>query len=809
LCLLSIITQFVAMTIRLLTLLFCIPFIAVAQPLPTGNWSYKLLNSKVLQLTWQHPAMNRTEQISDAVLLQNKMQPRPFANKPANVGDFVLSSADGQAQVVLPNGDTVYFTGFDSGHVRGIRHNMPQGTAWYGGGERTLPMKRNGQRIKLYNNPHYGYELNADELNYSVPFVMGSTGYGLFFDNPSKGYIDFGASRPNTMEAGFAAGRLDAYIILGSSAEQMLANYATLTGKQPLPPRWAFGNFVSRFGYRSQAQAQDVVAKMKAARFPMDAVIVDIFWFGDSIKNTLGNLDFVNRTAWPNPDKMMADLKAQQIKTILVTEPFFLKGTKNFSASQPHLATDSAGKPFMLTDFYFGNGGLLDLFKPEAAQWFWQFYHQLGKRGVAGWWGDLGEPERHPEAMYHNLSSMGVKRLMPANEVHNLYGHMWSKMLYSNFTKANPGKRLFYLNRAGFAGSQRYSVFPWTGDVSRSWGGFRAQLPNLQSMSLSGLPYIHSDAGGFSMTDKNDPELYIRWLQMACFSPIFRPHGTALGNLESPTLDLPSEPVFKPEPYQSIARSIVQQRYQLLPYNYNLAWQQTTTGQPLLRPMFYQSFADTALQQATDQYQWGDAFVVAPVLEPGAATRKLYLPEGKWYNFYTNQPTEGGWRTDNVTLETMPVYVKAGSFVPHWDALDYGSTQNYKSNQPLTIRYYPGTSPADYAFYDDDGENPRAHTDSAAHQQLRFEAVATALGGIVLRISADNWPKNFTRKILIELPVGGGYDAVMGFERSIVRFEVNGKKQAMGFQYAKYEQAKWQQFECRFTGEPILMEFRW
>ncbi|TAD86493.1 MAG: hypothetical protein EAY75_08060 [Bacteroidetes bacterium] len=341
-------------------------------------------------------------------------------------------------------------------------------------------------------------------------------------------------------------------------------------------------------------------------------------------------------------------------------------------------------------------------------------------------------------------------------------------------------------------------------------GGFKAQLPNLQSMSLSGLPYVHSDAGGFSMTDKDDPELYVRWLQMACFSPIFRPHGTALGPIEPNAKDIASEPVFKPEPYQSIARSVVEQRYQLLPYNYNLAWQQTTQGQPLIRPMFYHSFtSDSMLHKATDQYYWGDAFVVAPVLEAGAATRKLYLPEGKWFNFYSNQPTEGGWRTDGVTLQNMPVYVKAGSFVPHWDALSYGSTQNYKSTQPLTIRYYPGATSTSYDFYDDDGENPRALKDSSAHQHLRFEAVAANFSGILVRISAKNWPKGLSRKIVVELPVDETRNRVMGFERPIVRLDVNGKKQPLRLQFLNYPQARWQQFEYTFLGEPVLMEFKW
>ncbi|TAD83518.1 MAG: hypothetical protein EAY75_14760, partial [Bacteroidetes bacterium] len=197
--------------------------LAAAQPLPAGNWSYKIFNANVVQLTWQHAALDRAEQISDAVLWPNKVLPKLITNQPTLAAGFGLTQDGGEARLVLPNGKVLQFVGFDSGHVRGMRHLMPTGTIWHGGGERTLPMQRNGQRIVLYNQPQYAYELNANALNYSVPFVMGSGGYGLFFDNPAKGYIDFGKTIPETMEAGFVAGRLDVYVILGNSASEILA----------------------------------------------------------------------------------------------------------------------------------------------------------------------------------------------------------------------------------------------------------------------------------------------------------------------------------------------------------------------------------------------------------------------------------------------------------------------------------------------------------------------------------------------------------------------------------------------------------
>jgi oligosaccharide 4-alpha-D-glucosyltransferase len=599
-------------------------YLASAQNPNDGKWTYSFYPNKIVKLSWRGTNTSNQEQISDAVIMKSLPKQKPVA------GTIVKNVQN--TITIKTGGATVHFlNGFDSGHYRGLQILLQPGEKLFGGGERALPLNRIGQRIPLDNNPWYGYGEGADHLNYSVPVLLSSKGYGLLFDNPSRGYFDIGKNKSEILEAGFRSGAVDVYVIPGKNMDEILENYTALTGTQPLPPRWAFGNFVSRFGYRSQQQAEDVIKKMQQDSFPADAIIIDLFWFGDSIKGTLGNLDW-NRDKWPSPESMINKFKQQDINTILVTEPFILEGTKNYTGSIPFLATDSAGNPYTLQDFYFGKGGLVDLFRPDAQQWFWQFYKKQMSNGVGGWWGDLGEPEKHPSDMYHNAAALGASRKMSADEVHNMYGHQWSKMLSQYFAKDYPQTRLFYLNRAGFAGSQRFSVFPWTGDVGRNWSGYRAQLLNLQSMSLSGIPYVHSDAGGFGGGD-DDPELYIRWLQFAAYTPIFRPHGTAFGDLEAGVKDIPSEPTFKQEPYKTIARKLIRQRYELLPYNYSLAYQQTAFGQPLIRPLFYYSLSDTNLLHAQDEFMWGDAFLVAPVLQPGATERMVYLPAGEWYAF--------------------------------------------------------------------------------------------------------------------------------------------------------------------------------
>ncbi|MBU3713692.1 MAG: DUF5110 domain-containing protein [Ferruginibacter sp.] len=326
--------------------------------------------------------------------------------------------------------------------------------------------------------------------------------------------------------------------------------------------------------------------------------------------------------------------------------------------------------------------------------------------GVTGWWGDLGEPEKHPSQMYHNLKDLGFKRNFSADEVHNIFGHYWSKSLFNQFTKNYPGKRLFHLNRSGYAGSPRYSSFPWSGDVSRSWSGLKAQLPLMQGMSISGIPYIHSDAGGFAGGD-GDPELYIRWLQFAAFTPIYRPHGTALGSIEPAVKDIPSESALWEEPARSLGKEAAVTRYRWLPYNYTLCYQQSKYGKPLITPLFFLNAADSNLYKAENQYLWGDQIMVVPIIEKEQKVKTYYIPEGNWTNTYSNKTISGPqWYTDStISIENIPVYAAEGSFIPQSEKMMH--TEEY-GEKPLTVNYYPSAKPSSYDLYEDDGENADA-----------------------------------------------------------------------------------------------------
>jgi len=741
--------------ILFVVLLTCQTFAQLSINYKNGKFTFQQVTPFIIKATYKPTGYETNEAISDAVILKPKVG---LSNPLVKVVDD---------KIIIANKVTI--NGINEiENYKGFLFALTNDEKIFGGGERALPLNRRGYKLDLYNAPWYGYSEGADRLNYSVPFFTSSNGYALLFDNVSRSYVDIGKKSYNSLEYGASSGALIFYVILGADYKAILHNYYSLTGSQPLPPRWAMGNLMSRFGYTSQAQVTDIYAKMKAEHIPVDGIIFDLFWFGDSIKNGLGNLDWINKTKWPNPKEMIAGFRKDNVNTILVTEPFIVKNTLAYNNAKPFLATDSLGNPYQITDFYFGNAGLVDVFRKDARNWFWQYYKKQMDMGVEAWWGDLGEPEMHPQKLYHHLKDLGYTRLFGADEVHNAYGHNWTKMLFDKYAANYPNKRLFSLNRSGFAGTQRFSIFPWTGDVSRSWSGLSAQLPVLLGMSMSGVPYVHSDAGGFA-GGEGDNELYVRWLQLAAFTPIFRPHGTALYDIEKAAFSFPSEPALIDEPYRTMAKNVVNQRYQFLAYNYSLAYQQTVNKQPLMRPLYYEHPLDTIASSISNEYYWGENILVAPVLEKGATTKKVYLPTGDWYNYNTYEKRSGeSYFNEAVTMEAIPIYVKAGSILPLYNEDFYTSSTALKNNK-LTINYYPSAQKTSYTLYEDDGNSKNAIA-TKQFQLIKFSAQTVANKGYVFSIQSNGGNYNGKAKSTL-------YNFVINEVVHCSSVIINGKKQ--------------------------------
>ncbi len=569
-----------------------------------------------------------------------------------------------------------------------LKFQLLQEESIYGTGARAIPLNRRGYAFQSYNQPNYGYEMGAAFLNYSIPHIYSSNEYMLLIDNPAKAFWDIGKTEEDIMSFSSLGGNIAFYFINGDSFGELIGEYIELTGSQPLPPIWAFGHLQSRFGYRTRAQADSILNLALEAGYPVDAIILDIFWFGEEIEDgKMGQLSW-DLDNWPRPEEMMQNWANKGVKTITVSEPFFTRKSKNFNylAENNLLATDKDKNTLTISDFYFGDAGLLDIFKPEAKDWLWEQYHTQKQKGVDGWWVDLGEPEKHPDTMYHVIGK--------ATAIHGLYSHEWTKTLYNKYVEFYPEERLFKLGRAGYAGSQRYGLIPWTGDVSRSWSGLRAQLPALLGTSLSGLAYMHSDAGGFAGPDQI-PELYVRWMQFAVFTPVFRPHSNP---------DVPAEPVLWSKEVQNVLRPYIEWRYRLLPYNYTLAFENMRTGMPMMRPLFIEfDVPDTIM----NEYLWGDALLIAPVLDPGVSARSIYLPEGKWFDFWTGKAYRGGqWTEIPVTIENIPVLAREGHMVTL--APVFSNTEAYATDS-LELRYYVGENDFESSIYMDDGKTKGAY----------------------------------------------------------------------------------------------------
>jgi len=597
---------------------------------------------------------------------------------------------------------------FNYATKRGFRFKLQDGEKLIGGGERIMGMDRRGQRFPLYNKAHYGYTTESKQMYFGLSAVMSSQHYTLIFDNAANGYMDLGHSEANIMQFDAVAGRTAYIVVAGDTYPELISNTSAVTGRQPLPPRWALGNFASRFGYRSEQEVRDTVQKYLDEDIPLDAVVLDLYWFGNEIKGFMGNLDW-DATTFPTPEKMLADLKNQGVKTVLITEPFILSTSKRWQEAieQQVLAKNLRGEAKRF-DFYFGNTGLIDVFDEQASAWFNGIYSSLYQQGVAGWWGDLGEPEVHPADSIHN--QLGEPVL--GDEIHNAYGHMWAKRVYENQLAIAPQQRPFIMMRSGFVGSGRYGMIPWTGDVSRSWEGLKPQVELGLQMGLLGLGYIHSDLGGFAGGEKFLPKLYTRWLQFGAFQPVFRPHGQD---------HIASEPVFHDEQTKDIVRQYIKLRYAMLPYNYSLAYEHSLTGMPLMRPLFFSDESNLALIDIKNAYMWGDAFLIKPITQPGLQAVSIDLPAGQWFDFWSDEQYSGGQRIELATsLENLPVMVKAGAFVPMVQAVQ--STDNYTTKQ-LDLHYYAEQSVTNTTatMYDDDGKDPHAIS-RQAYETLSFNA---------------------------------------------------------------------------------------
>jgi oligosaccharide 4-alpha-D-glucosyltransferase len=690
-----------------------------------GRYLIKPYSSAIVETTFI-PNGEQLEPASHAVILAPVQAPATFKDD----GARITYATDGIAVTVERKPFRIAYTykgkplvaekrGF--GRVDGmdtIEFSLDDGEALYGGGARALGMNRRGNRLRLYNKADYGYAERSELLNFTIPVALSSKKYAIHFDNPQVGWLDLDSRKDGTLRYEVIGGRKTYQVVAGDTWDAVMTGYTDLTGRQPLPPRWAFGNFASRFGYKTEAETRAIVDKFAQEKIPLDAVVLDLYWFGKTVQGTMGNMDW-DRDTFPHAEKMMADFKAKGVKTVVITEPFVLTTSRRWqeAVDKNVLALDGAGKPATY-DFYFGNTGLIDLYKKEGRDWWWNIYRDLKKGGVTGWWGDLGEPELHPSNLVHGTGT--------ADQVHNVYGHDWARLIAEGYGREFPAERPFILMRAGYSGSQRFGMIPWSGDVSRSWGGLQSQMEISLQMGMQGLAYMHSDLGGFAGAVLDD-ELYVRWLQYGVFQPIFRPHAQEA---------VASEPVLRSERTKVLAREAVWLRYAMLPYNYTIAFDNQQTGMPLMRPLMFVETDPAQPIERSSTYLWGPDFLVTPIVKPGATRAEVYFPitGSVWFDFHTGQAHKGGiLETVRPVDANIPVYVRAGAFVPMAKVVQ--TTRDYTGRQ-IDLHYYHDASvkTSSGKLYDDDGETAGAFA-AGKYEIVRFTSkLADADGKAQLEI---------------------------------------------------------------------------
>lgn len=584
------------------------------------------------------------------------------------------------------------------GDEQSIAFLTPEGDNFYGAGEKGHSMTLNGSDLTLWNRANYGYgegDKRLDQANINMPYIVSDNGFALLFDDYAKARLTMGS---DTIRYRTISSKPLAYYFINGDGTLAGAteNFTALAGRQPLPPLWTLGYITSKYGYHNQKEAYGAIDSLKRRGYPVDGMVLDLYWYG--VETDMGRLAW-DTAQWPDHRKLLDDMNAMGVHVIPIHQPYINKigalDNHKLLESKGLLTKDADGNTKDVTT-WVGEAGMFDIANPDTRQWMWQRLKPLTAEGFSGWWGDLGEPEVHPVEIVHANGET-------AEEYHNYYGNEWSKTIYDGLRKDFPAMRPMLMMRGGTTGLQQYAVFPWTSDVARSWEGLQAQNKLMLSSGLSGLGYMSNDVGGFAVDKAHpyDPELYVRWIQAGTFTPVMRTHAQ-----------------FKPEPYhypkqESIIKKFIATRYQWLPYNYTLAYENTTKGYPLMRQVnFHGDNEDGRYASISDEYLWGDNVLVAPVMTRGARSRKVDFPAGEWIDWNNPRRIYRGGTTAIVAapLATLPLFVKAGSFIPlAMQKMD--NTAGYDPSR-LTVKYFPAKEWSEYVLFDDDRTSPTSIDDN-------------------------------------------------------------------------------------------------
>ena len=551
-------------------------------------------------------------------------------------------------------------------------------------------------------------DLSQENTNIAVPLLVSTNGYGIFWNNPSRSRVNNRFVHMFYLSAE-VADRVDYYFILGPEPDQIIGHYRELTGEVPLFGRWAYGFWQCKNKYESQQELETVAARYRAQHIPVDNIVQDWFWW-----ITMGEMKW--NAHYPDPQGLIDTLHKEHFHLMVSIWPYFRPGSPVYDQFDKNGWFIDKTKS---ASFHPLGQALYDPTNPDARKQYWANANEaLFQKGVDAWWLDTDEPET--EGREDNILTTNQLHLGSGARYANIYPLFHSGGVSDGQRAASDEKRVFILSRSAYAGSQRYGVTAWSGDVLSDWLTFQRQIPAGLNYSISGMPYWTTDIGGFiSGGDLNDPkfrELFIRWFQFGTFSPIFRVHGTRN----------PSENElwsYGPEA-QKILVDYDTLRYRLMPYIYSEAWQVTSRHGTLMRPLVMDWREDVEAQNTGDEYLFGPAILVSPVTTPSATSKTVYLPKATWYDFWTGEKVEGGKRIQaDAPLSKLPLFVRAGSIVPMGPSMEWTTE---KPADPIELRVYPGAD-GDFTLYEDENDSYRYEKGVHATISMHWDDAARTL----------------------------------------------------------------------------------
>jgi alpha-glucosidase len=609
----------------------------------------------------------------------------------------VLRLTDPQGKTIVADlPDAVRFEG--KGFT--LRKALPIDEHIFGLGDKTGSLDRRGGTFVDWNTDAFGFAPWGDPIYKSIPFFIGVDGdgraYGLFLDNTWRSSFDFGHKDASAIELSAPDGPIDYYVIAGPTVADVVRRYTDLTGKAPLAPQWALGYQQSRWGYSSDAEVRGIAKHLRDDRIPADVIWMDIDYQDRYRPFT------VNKTIFPDLKKLNTDLNADGIRLVAITDLHIAHAPNQGYAP---LESGLAGNHFVhkadgslyVAPVWPGPAVFPEFTRAATREWWGNLYKDFIADGFAGFWNDMNEPavfetptKTMPLDNIHRIDSDDfAPRGATHAEVHNVYGMQNTRGTFDGMKRLRPGVRPFVMTRASYAGGQRYAA-TWTGDNSSTWDHLRLCVEQLINLGLSGFSYSGCDVGGF--VGGASPELLTRWYEIAAFTPVYRNHAAHDAPHAEPWVDGPE--------HLAIRRKFIEERYRLMPYLYALAEQNARTGDPIMRPLFYdypdalKMDCDTALSFTVGR----NLLVAAPPRPESPQPFNICLPAGAWYDYWSGAPITEHKLTQQPKLDVVPVFVRAGTILPRQGLVQ--STMEMPKG-PLELDIYPGQDCRGELYFDD------------------------------------------------------------------------------------------------------------